>query len=295
MIGGPAYQYYGPCGVTKVKDSLKEISDIMNRWEDAESIASSTSRVSLSGPVADLQAIQRDAEKLTMPGCMTPIKEKLTHAMEYSIKGYLAFMQEATDSTVGIYFDQAGSDMAELADLILVVKACAPNCGDMNKPTQVFAAVNQSSLTPTKTNIITKTVVPTKTSNYCNMADINNAINELSAITKRLHDALNTANSTNRTELSNPIDVLKQIKSDTENLEVPQCMQPIKEKYIKSMDYDIQGYSAFMKDANDTRVNDYSDQSQECRKEVETMLNEIIKCDPNCENLSFSYRASKCH
>jgi hypothetical protein len=162
MIGGPAYQYYGPCGVTKVKDSLKEISDIMNRWEDAESIASITSRVSLSGPVADLQAIKRDAEKLTMPGCMTPVKEKLTHAMEYSIKGYLAFMQEATDSAVGIYFDQAGSDMAELADLIIVIKACAPNCNDITKPREL-SFVDQMTPLPSQNAFFTKTPIPSKT------------------------------------------------------------------------------------------------------------------------------------
>jgi len=46
IAGGPGYHYFSPCGVEKVNNSLKEINDILDRWEDAEYVASSTSRIS---------------------------------------------------------------------------------------------------------------------------------------------------------------------------------------------------------------------------------------------------------
>lgn len=80
----------------KAKDilatALKSADDLMARWDDASTVASSTARMSLSGTVANLQAIKRDATALTVPPCLTEGKAELIKGMELMLEGYLEFM-----------------------------------------------------------------------------------------------------------------------------------------------------------------------------------------------------------
>lgn len=122
------YYYYGPCGKARVEEAGEKISDTLDRWGDAEKIASSTSRISLSGPVADLQEIRRDTGNLEVPQCLETAREKLVLAMDSSIEGYLAFMSNESDFNVSAHFKLAATRLSELTEEMLRVRGCAPFC-----------------------------------------------------------------------------------------------------------------------------------------------------------------------
>lgn len=73
--------------------SLKSVDDTYARWQDARNVAGSTSRMALSGPLATLQAIRRDAKELTVPPCLERGKTELISGMDFTIDGILVFMQ----------------------------------------------------------------------------------------------------------------------------------------------------------------------------------------------------------
>lgn len=72
---------------------LAEVDALNDRWEDAVTLAGSTSRIALGPVVADLQAIQREAEAMTVPACATVLHQRLTEPMDEIINGFLFFMQ----------------------------------------------------------------------------------------------------------------------------------------------------------------------------------------------------------
>ncbi|MDD4954483.1 MAG: hypothetical protein PHP17_00370 [Candidatus Omnitrophica bacterium] len=72
------------------EDYTKKLKEIVNKWNDANEIASSTSRIALSEPVARLQEIKREAESIEIAD--KKCQEYLLGYMDFTIKGYLAFM-----------------------------------------------------------------------------------------------------------------------------------------------------------------------------------------------------------
>lgn len=98
----------------KAKDilasALKSADEIMARWDDANTVATNTARMSLSTPVTNLQAIKRDATALTVPPCLANGKAELIKGMELMLEGYLEFMAN-TGKLGGVLaaskFDQA--------------------------------------------------------------------------------------------------------------------------------------------------------------------------------------------
>jgi hypothetical protein len=77
----------------------KGLLDLYRRWADADKLARTTPRVALAGPVASLQALQREAEALTVPECLTPAGKALTTLVSRSTESIIEFMgrREATN------------------------------------------------------------------------------------------------------------------------------------------------------------------------------------------------------
>lgn len=73
--------------------SLKSADDLYLRWQDARQVATSSSRMALSGPITTLQSVRRDAKDLTVPPCLNRGKEELLAGMDLTIDGVLVFMQ----------------------------------------------------------------------------------------------------------------------------------------------------------------------------------------------------------
>lgn len=96
--------------------SKKAVDDLFARWEDAVKVASTTSRISLSGPVANLQSLRREADQLTVAPCMDRAKSSLLEGMSSTTDGFLEFMRnqyQAGDRLAKPHFDFAALRLAD--------------------------------------------------------------------------------------------------------------------------------------------------------------------------------------
>lgn len=67
---------------------------IYRRWVDAERLALSTGRIALSGPVATMQAVQREAENVKVPECLDDAKKSLVELTRKSVTALIQFMRK---------------------------------------------------------------------------------------------------------------------------------------------------------------------------------------------------------
>jgi hypothetical protein len=127
--GGFAWYYFqGPCGTIKVDRAATELLDADSRFTDAFSIANATPRISLDGPLGELQEIRRDTVRIQVPACLENAQEILVGSMETTIDGFIAFMNQESDTEVTMHFVNAGSQLGLALDEIEAIKACAPTC-----------------------------------------------------------------------------------------------------------------------------------------------------------------------
>lgn len=85
----------------------KPLLDLYRRWADAEKLALATGRIALAGPVAAMQAIQREAESLSSPPCLDPARKVLVELTRKSSAGLLEFMaKEALEGMVYTVVDR---------------------------------------------------------------------------------------------------------------------------------------------------------------------------------------------
>jgi len=77
----------------------KQTKEILSRWDDANKIAGSTSRISLSNPVSKLQEIKREAKSLKVARGYSECHNYLLEYMDATIDGYLAFMRNDDTSS----------------------------------------------------------------------------------------------------------------------------------------------------------------------------------------------------
>jgi hypothetical protein len=88
-----------PCS-EKSSNYLESIEPLLEKWDDANQLAGSTSRIALSGPVATLQEIKQEAAELDSPTCAEFVSSTLSDYMDLTIESYLAFMTEEPDDFV---------------------------------------------------------------------------------------------------------------------------------------------------------------------------------------------------
>ena len=72
---------------------IKSFNEIFTEWQDAEKVASSTSRIALAPSVSKLQEIKRNLASLSYAGCMETTRILYVTAMNTQIEAYLDFMR----------------------------------------------------------------------------------------------------------------------------------------------------------------------------------------------------------
>lgn len=127
--GGFAWYYFnGPCGVNLVKEAAAQLQSKTEEFRDAFDVAASTSRMSLSGPVSDMQAIRRETNAIEVPACLENAKGLAVEGMQDAIDGFFAFLSEESDADVN---DRILAGVGQIADASVEVEdvsACAPFC-----------------------------------------------------------------------------------------------------------------------------------------------------------------------
>ena len=87
--------------------TAKPLLDLYRRWADAEKLALSTGRIALAGPVANMQALQREVESMALPQCLAEPHKLLTELTKKSTQGLLDFMsKQALDGMVYTVVDR---------------------------------------------------------------------------------------------------------------------------------------------------------------------------------------------
>lgn len=109
--------------------AIESLDAIYSRWTDAATLADSTARIALSGPVGTLQSIKREAENLIIPECLTAGRASLVDGMNSIIQGFILFMN---DATLGKILAQPHFTDGERQ--IAAYKAATTACGLQDQP-----------------------------------------------------------------------------------------------------------------------------------------------------------------
>lgn len=97
------------------------IESILERWDDARSVAESTSRIALSGPIQLLQSIKQETNALDRPECAEKFHTVLQGHMDSTIDGFLEFAGDDPEEFVERTFIVAGIREAALVDHLKVL------------------------------------------------------------------------------------------------------------------------------------------------------------------------------
>jgi len=129
------------CAPGQIEAEVKKVQRHMREFDDASALASSTPREQLSGSIADLQRIRREAEDEIVPPCLTNLQKYQVDHMNSVINTLIAFMggadQQSLDQGISIARQQHDQYLLELARLLglTVVPATPPPSVPAETPT----------------------------------------------------------------------------------------------------------------------------------------------------------------
>jgi len=118
------------CASGNVEKIVDKVHSHMREFDDAAALAANMPREQLSGSIANLQKIRRDAQDEQIPACLTNLKDYQIQHMESVIGTLLAFMGGANqqDLDQGIaaarqQHDQYTLELARILGLTIVPAA----------------------------------------------------------------------------------------------------------------------------------------------------------------------------
>lgn len=76
-----------------VSNSIERMDKSKAQWADAMTIATSTPRIGLAGPVSNLQKIRQEVQAIDVPDCLANSKQHLVKGMNHGVEAMLAFMR----------------------------------------------------------------------------------------------------------------------------------------------------------------------------------------------------------
>jgi hypothetical protein len=124
-----------PCSPKRIEAEVQKVHRHMREFDDASILASNLPLQDLSGPIADLQRIRREAEDEQIPSCLTELKKYEIAHMNTVIGTLVAFLggadMKTLEKNIAIARDQHDQYTLELARLLglTVVPATANATG----------------------------------------------------------------------------------------------------------------------------------------------------------------------
>ncbi len=103
---------------------ISQVQPLVQEWSDAATLAGQTPRVALAPQIDKLQEIRRRAQALQSPACAMPAKQHLVDSMDFSIKGFLAFLGQQPRSDK--LLTQASDNMTAFATDVQHIQAGEP-------------------------------------------------------------------------------------------------------------------------------------------------------------------------
>lgn len=117
---------------------VDQLNNIESRWEDAYTLASSTSRIALATPVSNLQDIKRDLAQVELSECLSPAREALGAYMDSHINNFLKFMSDSD-------FTQFESNN-KLVEYFKVKEKCTGKEGNLDSKLAAEAKIMETML-----------------------------------------------------------------------------------------------------------------------------------------------------
>ena len=116
----------------------------------------------------------------------------------------------------------------------------------------------------------------------CEVTAVDEASTILASQVKRYDDVYQSATAASQTSAVVPLAVMQQILMDTQQVNVPACMQTAKTELVDYMGTVIRAFDAYIASEGNTKVRDLIDQSETHFSNYKTELREIKKCAPFC-------------
>lgn len=88
----------------EVDAGVARIKNADAKWKDASKLASSTSRIALSGPVGKLQDLHREVGSIAVPACLIGARDKLAQLVMLEVDVYLQFMRDVKYESTSSYY-----------------------------------------------------------------------------------------------------------------------------------------------------------------------------------------------
>lgn len=105
------------------QEYTKELSDLMQEWQDASTLAGSTPRMQLATQIANLQGVRRKAQALEAPECGEAAKLALISAMDSTIEGFTAFLGQQPEGVVNAKFIESAQSFQEATEELIKMRA----------------------------------------------------------------------------------------------------------------------------------------------------------------------------
>ena len=110
------------CSKKERKNVSEQIDPLVQRIDDVNALASSTSRIALVTPLSQMQDVQREIRELDVPKCAEPVKQKLLNSIELLLSAYLGFASGEPDFLVEVKFSLFKNSLDEFTKSYLNMK-----------------------------------------------------------------------------------------------------------------------------------------------------------------------------
>jgi hypothetical protein len=116
------------CNKSEVDEAYAQLGDIASRFAAKAKLALSTSRISLSPVVSDIQDLQLEAKKVAVPKCMEFTRAQLVVGIDEGVNAFLGFMSKESNDVINAHLEKSTNAVSAFVDEAKRIKACAPNC-----------------------------------------------------------------------------------------------------------------------------------------------------------------------
>jgi len=111
-----------PCSPGQIETEVQKVHEHMREFDDASILASNLPLQELSGPIANLQKIRREAEDEQIPACLTNLKKYQIAHMNTVIGTLVAFLggsdKNTLEQSIAIACEQHDQYALELGRLL---------------------------------------------------------------------------------------------------------------------------------------------------------------------------------
>lgn len=136
----------------------------------------------------------------------------------------------------------------------------------------LLTACGEKTLAPTETSI--PPVTPTL--DLCSEANLPNEIGKVNSLMREFDDYATLASNTPQAQLVVVVPELQRVQRAAEDLEVPACLERLKELQVNHMSMVVQTLLAFMSSSDTNLVNSGIAQAREIRTQYDTEMARLL-------------------